>query len=184
MKNPFEAIAETIKNFADNEPKPPLHVGEVMDLWTLYTAFHEAHSLYYIALNMTTDTELLHTIRKAIEGSQADTQMIEDFLLKEGVPLPLTNAEKPLSDPDSVPEGVKLTDDEIANLISVKVAASIVFCAQAMIKTVRMDVGMLFFSIQVHLMEFASPLKNLMKQRGWLRIPPSYNPHGIPEKSK
>lgn len=159
MRNPFEAIKETLKNFTDDDPKPPLHVGEVMDLWTLYTAFHEAHSLYYIALNMTTDTALLHTIRSAIEGSQADTKKIENFLLKEGVPLPLTNAEKPLSNPDSVPEGVRLTDDEIANLISVKVAASITFCAQAMAKTVRTDVGMMFFSIQVHLMEFASPLK-------------------------
>ncbi|MFY2158014.1 DUF3231 family protein [Cytobacillus firmus] len=183
MRNPFEAIKVTIKNFADNEPKPPLHVGEVMDLWTLYTAFHEAHSLYFIALNMTTDPELLHTIRSSIEGSRADTKMIEDFLLKEGVPLPLTNAEKPLSNPDSVPEGVKLTDDEIANLISVKIAASITFCAQAMIKTVRTDVGLMLFSLQVHLMEIASPLKNLMKERGWLRIPPSYMPPGTPERN-
>ncbi|NUH83074.1 DUF3231 family protein [Bacillus firmus] len=103
-----------------------------------------------------------------------------DFLLKEGVPLPLTNAEKPLSNPDSVPEGVKLTDDEIANLISVKIAASITFCAQAMIKTVRTDVGLMLFSLQVHLMEIASPL---MKERGWLRIPPSYMPPGTPERN-
>ncbi|MBG9451508.1 hypothetical protein ABE67_20115 [Cytobacillus firmus] len=183
MRNPFEAIKETIKNFADNEPKPPLHVGEVMDLWTLYTAFHEAHSLYYIALNMTKDSELLHTIRSSIEGSKADTKMIEDFLLKEGVPLSLTNAEKPLSNPDSVPEGVKLTDGEIANLISVKLAASLTFCAQAMSKTVRTDVGLMFFTLQVHLMEIASPLKNLMRKRGWLRIPPSYMPPGTPERN-
>ncbi|MDD9311645.1 DUF3231 family protein [Cytobacillus firmus] len=106
-----------------------------------------------------------------------------DFLLKEGVPLPLTNAEKPLSNPDSVPEGVKLTDDEIANLISVKIAVSITFCAQAMIKTVRSDVGLMLFTLQVHLMEIASPLKNLMKERGWLRIPPSYMPPGTPERN-
>lgn len=178
MKNVFEAISSIIYNFIDEESKPPLHVGEVMDLWTAYTAFHEAHSLYRMGLNITTDTELIHTLKSALKCSLSDTNRIKELLLKEGVPLPLVNSEKPLSSPMAVPEGVRLTDDEIANLISVKIATSIMFCAQSMSKTVRTDVGMLFFSIQINLMELAAPLKNLMKSRGWLRIPPKYTPSG------
>lgn len=61
-----------------------------------------------------------------------------------------------------------MSDDEIANLIVVKIASSITFCAQAMSKTVRTDVGILFFEIQVELMKFAAPLKNLMKEDGFV----------------
>jgi hypothetical protein len=149
-----------------------------MDLWTLFTAFKEAHTLYQVALNTTIDSDLKSILEEALEGSFADTKRLEDFLVKEGVPLMLVNPNKPTSDPNAVPEGVKLTEDEIANLISVKVAASITFCAQAMSKTIRTDAGLLFFSIQVQLMKFAAPLKNLMKSRGWLRVPPKYNPPG------
>jgi hypothetical protein len=38
--------------------------------------------------------------------------------LKEGVPLPLINANKPISDPNAIPEGVKLSGDEIVHIIS------------------------------------------------------------------
>jgi len=180
MTKGIEALASLLKNFIDEEPKPPLHVGEVMDLWTSYTAFHEAHSLYQVGINCTTDQDLIHVLEQALETSRKDTKMIEEFLLHEGVPLPLVNPNKPVSKANSTPEGAKLTDDELANLISVKVAASIIYCAQAMSKTVRSDVGIMFFDIQVHLMKFAAPLKNLMKKRGWLRIPPPYLPPGSP----
>ncbi|MCM3618377.1 DUF3231 family protein [Sutcliffiella horikoshii] len=184
MTSPIEAIAAIIKNFTDEEPKLPLHVGEVMDLWTAFTAFKEAHTLYQVALHTTIDRDLKAVLEEALACSLADTKRVEEFLIKEGVPLPLVNPDKPESDPSSVPEGVKLTDDEIANLISVKVAGSITFCAQAMSKTIRTDVGLLFFSIQVNLMKFAAPLKNLMKSRGWLRVPPKYSPPGAPHPPK
>lgn len=152
-----------------------------MDLWTAFTAFNEAHILYQIALNSTIDTELTHALQTAYKSSNTDTKRIQDFLLKEGVPLPLVNSPKPISKPNSIPEGAKLTDDEIANLVSVKVATSIAFCADAMSKTIRSDVGMLFFEIQVNLMKYAASLKNLMKKRGWLRMPLTYNPTGLPQ---
>ncbi|CAG9620920.1 DUF3231 family protein [Sutcliffiella rhizosphaerae] len=180
MTNAFESVSAIIKNFVDDTPKTPLHVGEVMDLWTAFTAFHESHSLYQVGLNSTTDTDLQHVLKEALIGSHKDTKKIEEFLLAEGVPLPLVNPDKPTSNPGDVPSGVKLTDDEIANLISVKIASSVSFCALAMSKTVRTDVGLMFFSIQVNLMKFAAPLKNLMLSRGWLRIPPYYVPPGAP----
>lgn len=182
MTRAIEAVTELIKSLIDEEPKPALHVGEVMSLWTALTAFQEARALYQAALNTTTDTDLKHTLQNAVESTKGDYQLLKNFMVKEGIPLPAVNEDKPKSDPSAVPEGVKLTDDEIANLISVKVAASITFCAQAMSQSVRSDVGLLFFQIQVQLMKFATPLKNLMKSRGWLKTPPSYLPPGAPEK--
>jgi hypothetical protein len=181
MTNPLEAIYAIVKNFIDEDPKPPLHVGEVMDLWTAYTAFNEAHVLYQVGINTTTDPDLKHALKAALNSSNADVKKIENFLLKEGVPLPTVSSPKPKSKAKFIPEGVRLTDEEIANLIAVKVAASIPFCAQAMSKSVRTDVGLLFFEFQINLMRYATPFKNLMKKRGWLKTPPKYTPSGIPE---
>jgi len=182
MTSVIEALSAIFKNFVDEEPKPPLHVGEVMDLWTAYTAFNEAHVLYQVALNTTTDTDLIHALNAAYNSSNADTKKIESFLVNEGVPLPAISSPKPSSEPGSVPEGVKLTEAEIANLICVKLATTITFCAQASTKTVRTDVGLLFVELQINLMRYSAPFKNLMKSRGWLKIPPKYNPPGLPER--
>lgn len=67
-------------------------------------------------------------------------------------------------------------------MISAKVAASVVFSAQAASQSIRNDVGLLFFQIQVELMKYASPLKTLMKSRGWLKESPRYHPPGAPSK--
>lgn len=181
MVNVIETITALVKNFVDEEPKPHLHVGEVMALWTAYTAFHEAHILYQMGLNSTSDQDLQHALSAAYNSSMQDTKKIEEFLKKEGVPMPSVSSPKPSSNPDSIPEGVRFTERELANLISVKIVTSITFCAQAASQTVRSDVGLLFFEIQIHLMEYMSQFKNLMKGRGWLNIPPSYIPPGIPE---
>ncbi|WP_078411342.1 DUF3231 family protein [Priestia abyssalis] len=182
MTNALESIASLLKNFIEDNPVPPLHVGEVMSLWTALTAFQESRALYQAALNTTTDADLKHALENALEGSTRDYNRLKEILIQEGVPLPSINEDKPKSNPIDVPEGVKLTDDEIANLIGVKVAASITFCAQASSQSTRTDVGLTFFQIQVELMKYASVLKNLMKNRGWLKTPPSYLPPGTPHK--
>jgi hypothetical protein len=182
LTNAFESITALFKNIVDSEPEPPLHVGEVMSLWTALTAFQESRALYQAALNTTTDPELKHALENALEGSTRDYNRLKNFLIKEGVPLPSINEDKPKSNPLDVPQGVKLTDDEIANLIGVKVASSITFCAQAMSQSIRTDVGLTFFHVQIELMKYASVLKNLMKKRGWLKSPPSYLPPGIPNR--
>lgn len=180
MTSPIEAITNILKTFVDEEPKPALHVGEVMSLWATMTAFHEAQALYQMGLNMTVDADLRHALQKAYEGSTADTQRLLTFMKEEGVPIPTSKGEKTKSDPNEVPEGVKLTDEEIANLISVKVASSITFCAQAMSQTIRSDVGILFIQMMVNLMNYAASLKTMMKSRGWLKEPPKYIPPGSP----
>ena len=181
MTGIIETIGEIIKSFNDEEKKPPLHIGEAMTLWTALTAFQEARALYQASLNMTTDGELIHVLQNAVKASKSDYELIKKKMIKEGVPLPAMNEDKPKSSPGAVPEGVKLTDDEIANLISVKIAFAITFCAQSISTSTRTDIGLLFLQIQTELMKFAIPLKNLMKARGWLKEPPAYHPPGAPE---
>ncbi|MFD2706253.1 DUF3231 family protein [Salibacterium lacus] len=180
MFKTLEAIASLIHDYTDKEPKPPLHVGEVMDLWTAYTSFQEAQVLYQVGLNSTTDPDLEHALQKALKSSEADTKKLETFLLQEGVPLPTLSSPKPNSETKAVPKGVQLTNEEIASMVSVKIATSTAFCAEAMSKTIRSDVTMIFFEMQIHLMQFALPFKNVMENRGWLHTPPAYIPPGSP----
>lgn len=61
--------------------------------------------------------------------AQAQSKELRDFMLREGVTLPPASEKKPESEPNSVPPGVKLTDDEIANALSIKVVANYMMCA-------------------------------------------------------
>ncbi|MBL0387839.1 DUF3231 family protein [Tumebacillus sp. ITR2] len=178
MTTLIEAITSIAKGFLDEEPKPPLHVGEVMALWTALALHQEGYSMYELAMNTTTDPDLLHALRKARESSAEDIHSIKEFLVKEGVPLPTTSEPKPHANPNAIPYGVKLTDDEICNLISAKVASSIALCGSGIAESVRADVGYLFLQSMVRLMKFGAPLRVLMRERGWIKIPPYYYPPG------
>ena len=111
MTNAIEAIASVLKNFTDEEPKPPLHVGEVMSLWVAYTAFKEARALYQVSLNMTEDPELTHALENALKASQEDVKKVADFMMREGIPQPATSGDKPESNPREVPPGARFTDE-------------------------------------------------------------------------
>lgn len=50
-------------------------------------------------------------------------------MINEGIPLSPVSESKPKSDTNSLPLGVKATDEEIANLLFAKVAANIVLCS-------------------------------------------------------
>lgn len=182
MINPFEAVWDMMKGNMDNEPKAPLHVGEVMNLWTLLTIFEDAHAVYIAALNTTTDDELIHAIKNAEKESKQDVKELKKFLEREGVPLPPTAEGKPKSDPNEIPLGVKLTDSEIANAISAKIAACITFCGKGMAESIRNDVAMLLLKHQTRLMIYGESFKSLMRKRGWIKVPPYYYPPGMPKQ--
>ena len=180
MTNVFEAISAIMKSL-QMKRQNLAPCGRSNGSLDGITAFHEAHALYQIGLNTTTDKDMQHVSAERIGREIADTKKIEKLLLEERVPLPLVNPKKPNSDQSAVPEGVKLKDDEIANLISAKVAASITFCAQAMSKTVRTDVGLICFPLN-KLNEICCTFKKFNDIKGMVRIPPAYNPPGSPNR--
>lgn len=178
MTNFLEAITKTVFSLTDDDPTPPLHVGEVMNCWTLLALFREGEVYYQSGLNTTTDPELRHAFQEGLKASQKESEELKNFLIKEGIPLPPMEESKPESDPDSIPLGVKATDNELANTISIKIALSIAFIGQALSVTIRNDVGVMLLKFQSELLAYGSNLKSLMKKRGWLKVPPYYYPPG------
>ncbi|ARU63534.1 hypothetical protein CBW65_22890 [Tumebacillus avium] len=180
--NILETLAGMLKHTVGEDPPAPLHVGEVMYLWTYLAMVDEVVSYLDSAMHMTTDQDLIQNMQDCKSNCHDQHNRLTAFMLKEGVPLPPTSEEKPKSNPNAVPLGVKLTDDEIANGLAAKTAASIMTCAAGITTSVRIDVGIMWTTCQVEKMEYGSKLRMMMQKRGWLKVPPYYYPPGMPER--
>jgi len=181
MTTAIEALKSVFETFMDDEPKPPLHIGEAMACWTYLAILNEASRYLEIALNTTTDKDLSQSLVDSRDQCQSESRQLTDFMRHEGLSLPPTSEAKPKSEPDDIPIGVKMTDDEIANGLSIKTVAAILHCAASASESIRSDVGMMFTQFQAEKLKYGATLKVLMKKRGWLKTPPYYNPPGLPE---
>lgn len=180
MPGVVEAIKNVVGSMVDDDPKSPLHIGEAMSCWTYLASIAEALSYEQAGLNTTTDPELKHALQEVTKLCDSQVRRISHFMQREGVPLPPVSEPKPKSDSSAVPLGVKLTDDEIANGVSIKIAAAIIACATAASESVRNDVSLMWMEFQREQMTYAMNLKTLMGKRGWLKVPPLYSPPGSP----
>lgn len=182
MTSVFEAVIDTIKTYIDDGPTSPMHVGEVMACWTYLALIQESSVFLQGGLNTTMDEELRQTLVESKEQCQSQAKRLTDFLIQEGISLPPTSEQKPVSEPSAVPLGVKLTDDEIANGISIKTASAIMSCASAASQCIRSDVGVMFTHFLTEKLKYGASLKALMRKRGWIKIPPYYVPNGLPQQ--
>jgi hypothetical protein len=82
MPNVIESISVVLRSLVDEEPKPPLHVGEVMSCWTYLTILEESIVVEQQGLNMTTDTELRDFVEKAMAKASSQAQKLKDFFAK------------------------------------------------------------------------------------------------------
>jgi hypothetical protein len=181
MSNPFETAWNALKTVIDTEPKSPLHVGEVMSIWTYLTVLDEAIRYEEVGLNTTTDNEVKELLVEAKQLCESQSQRLSYFMQKEGIPLPPNQQKKPVSEPNEIPLGVKLTDDEIANGVSLKIATAGVECAVGNSQSIRTDVGLIWTEFYTELLTFGATTKTLLRKRGWLKVPPYYSPTGLPE---
>nr|WP_278187297.1 MULTISPECIES: DUF3231 family protein [Bacillaceae] len=165
----------------DEEPKPPLHVGEVMDFWSYLSELADEQVHTEVGINSTTDPELRKAFQEALQMFTSQKERIMTFMKGEGVPFPSLSESKPISEPTEIPLGVKLTEDELANSLNIKIVLGITFCATAIIQALRTDVELIWIELLQEYMTFGATLKALVKKRGWLKVPPYYYPPGLPK---
>ena len=176
--NLFEVFKDAIKPFLDGE-KPPLHVGEVMNLWFYLTGTQQTLRADQVAYNIVTDSELKKRLEDVINNVHRPMiQELEEFFRKEGVPLPPATPEKSIGDYRNLPEDARNSDEEIANLLSYNLVVGIVAATRGLTEAVRPDVAMMFAKYQMMKVTFAVTLKELMQSRGWLKVPPYYPASG------
>ncbi|RIW37323.1 DUF3231 family protein [Bacillus salacetis] len=182
MANTLESVWNTFKTAIDNtnEPKAPLHIVEAGDCWTYITLMEEFIRYEEVGLNTTTDDEVKEMLTDVVRLCESQVDQLTKFMKKEGIPLPDVSSAKPESDPNSIPLGVKLTDDEITNGIAFKLVTCMTSCAKGQADSVRNDIGLMWFGFYTEWTNFGTTLKTLMRKRGWLKVPPYYYPPGKP----
>ncbi|WP_456278417.1 DUF3231 family protein [Bacillus sp. AK128] len=182
MTNPFEAVLTTLRTAIDttNEPKSPLHVIEVGDCWKYVTTLEEYIRYEEVALNTTTDDELIEMVNDALRLCESQVKRLSTFMREEGISLPDVTSAKPKSESKSIPLGVKLTDDEIANGIMAKLVMGLTLCSKGQADSIRNDVGKIWLEFYLEWSTFGATLKQLARKRGWIKVPPYYYPPGSP----
>lgn len=183
MTNIIEAVSSIFSTFLDDDPKPLINVGEVTDLWKYLVFIEDLIIVEQIGKNMSTDTELLELLHEAISICKAQSDRIKKVMHTEGIALPSLPEDKPHSKPDAVPNGAKLTDEEIATILAAKLLLASRESSRSMTEAIRTDLGAMWGNFLFEQAKFGAKLKTTMRKRGWLKVPPAYNSPGVPEQS-
>lgn len=171
--NALEFLADIFKSYSKVDDTP-LNVGEVMNLWTMLVATEHFMSSEEVAHNTAKDKDLREKIRDLSENfHKVMINDIKEILLKDGVEIPGPPPEKPVTEID-VPSGARMSDEEIANLVVFNLVWAIKFCARGLTESVRADVGMLFSKWIVEKTAFSVTIKNLLTEKGWIKLPPAF----------
>ncbi|RSK26013.1 DUF3231 family protein [Bacillus sp. HMF5848] len=179
MTNIFESVSNALKTVTDDEEKGPLHVGEVMNLWTYLTMLEEANRFAEVGLNTTTDDDLIEALKHSWDDCHKQVVEIQKVLREEGVSLPPTAEPKPKTSSEAIPSGVKLTDDEIANGVVIKLVSAISFCGVGLSQAIRADIGSMWYNFLNVRVKFSAYYMPIMRKRGWIKVPPYYVPNGL-----
>ncbi|MFP7298784.1 DUF3231 family protein [Neobacillus niacini] len=170
----FEVIQDIFQPFMDGE-KRPLNVMEVSNLWFFLLGTETTMRSEEIAINLAQDPELVQILKDVREDVHIPIRdELKEFLMKEGVPFPQSTPEKPFGDYKSIPEGAKLNDEEMANLMSYNLAMGVANAAKGLTESIRADVGLIFSKIILKKTTAGLTVKQYLDKHEWLRIPPYY----------
>jgi hypothetical protein len=170
----FDVVQDVFEPFMDGE-KRPLNVMEVSNLWFFLLGTGTTMRNEEIGFNLAQDPELkqmLKDIRDTVHIPIRDE--ISQFLMKEGVPLPPSTPVKPVGEFQNIPEGAKLNDEEIANLMSYNLAMGVNYASRGLTESIRADVGLIFSKIILKKTIAGLQVKQYLDRHKWLRIPPYY----------
>jgi Protein of unknown function (DUF3231). len=173
--NLLETTYDMFKQFIVGDKKP-LNYLEVANLWLNLTYAFNTIRLEELAYNTATDSELKQKLKDAKKIHEDAAEEISELLKKEGIALPHNTPEKPTADYTNIPDGAKLNDEEIANLMSYNLLEGINNATRGMTEAIRADVGLIFYKIINKKTALGLSLKQMMEKRGWLRVPPYYKP--------
>lgn len=170
----LQAAYDTFKQLINGEERP-LNILEVSNLWMFLAISNNTLRNEELAINTAQDKELKKILQDAREIHKTVAEEINTLLKQEGVPLPKDTPEKPyVADMKNIPEGARLNDEEIANLISFNLLLGVNYSARGLTEAIRPDVGYIFFKVIVKKVILGTTLKELMQKREWLKNPPPY----------
>ncbi|MEH7120009.1 DUF3231 family protein [Neobacillus vireti] len=169
-----DMIHDVFEPFMDGE-KRPVNVMEVSNLWFFLLGTEITLRNEEIGCNLAEDMELkqiLLDIKDTVHIPIRDE--LREFLTKEGIPLPQTTPEKPVGHFQSIPEGAKLNDRELANLMSYNLAMGVNYASRGLTESIRADIGLIFSKIFMKKTMASLTVKQYLDKHDWLHVPPFY----------
>lgn len=155
-----------------NPKDEPLHYGEVFDLWSSLLVGNGKVAAYQTMHNHAGDEDLKKLLLEAIDQTKQHNKQIEELLKENGVALPPAPPERPEACLSEIPVGARVQDPEIAAGLSADIAAGLVTCSQAMGKSIREDVIMMYGQFHMQKAALGGKVLRLNKEKGWLIPPP------------
>lgn len=172
--NPFQLINDVFEPFMDGK-KSPLNVLEVSNLWFFLLGTESTMRNEEIGYNLALDPELKQIIKNVKDEVHIPIrEEIQKLLSAEGVPFPPTTPEKPLGEYRDIPEGAKMNDEEMANLLSYNLALGVQYAAKGLSESIRADVGLQFAKIFMRKTAHGLIVKRYLDKHEWLRVPPDF----------
>jgi hypothetical protein len=145
-------------------------------MW-LYTAMGEnTIQNEQIAINTVEDDELREKMKVALQVHTEVVNEMKEFLSKQGVPLPKPTPEKPQGDFKYIPDGAKMTDQEVANMMSFNLVIALTYGVRGLSESVRADVAYLYAKFLTKHLTLSVQLKQLMEKKGWIQQAPAFKP--------
>jgi hypothetical protein len=142
--------------------KPPLHIGEAYNLWYYLAGTTQSLRNSEVGYNTARDSDL----RDRLQDLMRD---VHHPIISE------TTDDKPQADFKNIPDGARLTDEEIATTIIFNELMGTQIAVRGLTEAVRADVGAMFSKYLVMKATWGITMKNLMQKKGWLLIPPYIN---------
>lgn len=156
-----------------DQPKEPMHYGEIFSVWGLLHASQTFASTYQIYLNHTGDQDLHAFIENVIQHVlKPEIEQTMQLLKENGIALPPSPPDRPHCKLEDIPAGARFNDSEIAAALSVDLAAGLVTLSQGMGMCTREDIAAMFGTFHMKKSQYLSKLLKLNKNKGWLVLPP------------
>lgn len=170
----MNVLQSLFQSTVEQQP-PPLHAGEAFHTWTYWVELSEARGILLVLANHTADNDLKELIEHFIaDVLDPQRRTCEQFMKKEGITLGEVTPDVPKADEREIPPGAKMIDSQIAQMIVVKVVGLAEYAHRALSTSLRDDVGAMFWNFYQQVVAQGYTLKPLMRKRGWLRLPPSF----------
>lgn len=156
-----------------NPVHEPLHYGEVFDIYSFLASAQAGVAAYQVYINHTGDDDLRSFLQDKIENLlRPQIQELSEVLKQNGIVLPPAPPERPNADVESIPAGARIQDAEIAVSVAKDISIGVVACSQAMGKSTREDIAMMFGKFHMEIAQYGARLLRMMKKKGWLVPPP------------
>ncbi len=174
-------LLESLVGLMKKEDRP-LHVGEVMNLWKVVSAFEAGHALIHGMLNHTSDPDLKRFMESFLKDFEDPwMKRLKAFMKNQGIPLPTTSTDKPKANEQEIPAGAKFSDREISAMIAGKIMAGTGAVQHALLECLNYDMATMFMELELAAYRQGFVLREIMERRGWLLIPPTWHASKGPE---